>query len=111
MVYVTCRNRAEAQRLARLALEKRLAGCANIFPVTSLYWWKGAIAGSREAAIILKTRASLVRPLIAELKKAHSYEVPCIDVLPIVDMNPDCAAWLASGTGRSARRAGRKRQS
>jgi len=108
-VYLTCKNVTEARRLARLALEKRLAGCANIFPVTSLYWWKGAIEGSREAAIILKTRSSLVRTLIAELEKAHSYDVPCIDALPILAQNADCAAWLAAQTRPAARRAGRKR--
>ena len=99
-VYVTCKDDAEARRLARLALEKRLAGCANIFPVRSLFWWNGAIRSSKEMAVIFKTRASLVRALVLELEKAHSYDVPCIDSIPIAGMNRSCAAWLASQTRR-----------
>ena len=96
-VYMTCKNEAEARRLARLALEKRLAACANIFPVSSLFWWNGAIQSSKETAVILKTRASLVRALVLELEKAHSYDVPCIDSIPFA-ANRSCAAWLASQT-------------
>lgn len=99
-VYVACRDEPEARRLARLALENRLAACANIFPMTSLFWWKGKIEDSTETALVLKTRAVLVRRLFAMLKKAHSYEVPCMDALPILEMNPDCAAWLRSQTRR-----------
>jgi periplasmic divalent cation tolerance protein len=99
-VYVACRDEAEARKLARLALEKRLAACANIFPISSLFWWKGKIEHARETALVLKTRAVLVRQLFALLKKAHSYEVPCMDALPILEINPDCAAWLRRETRR-----------
>jgi len=91
----------EARNLARLALDKRLAACANIFPVTSLYWWKGEVEETAESALVLKTRAGLVRALVAELKKAHSYEVPCIEVLPVL-AEPECAAWLVGETRRRA---------
>jgi periplasmic divalent cation tolerance protein len=97
-VYVTCKSEAEARLLARRALEKRLAACANIFPVSSLYWWNGAIRSSKETAVILKTRASLARALVKELENAHSYDVPCIDSIPVLTMNRSCAAWLASQT-------------
>ena len=97
-VYLTCKNEAEARRLARLALEKRLAACANIFPVSSLFWWGGAVRGSREAAVIFKTRASLEKRLVSELERAHSYDVPCIDSLPVLGMNGSCARWLAAQT-------------
>jgi periplasmic divalent cation tolerance protein len=102
-VWMTCKNEAEARRLARLVLEKRLAACANIFPVYSLFWWGGAVRSSNEVAVVLKTRESLEKRLISELEKAHSYDVPCIDSLPISGMNRSCASWLASQT-RGARR-------
>jgi len=102
-VYVTCKSEAEARQLARLALEKRLAACANIFPVHSLFWWGGSIRASNEVAVVLKTRASLEKRLIAELEKAHSYDVPCIDSIPILTMNRSCAAWLASQTRRKGK--------
>jgi len=109
-VYVTCKDEEEARRLARVALKRRLAACGNFFPVGSLYWWKGRIEDSREVALVLKTRASLVRRLITAIVEAHSYEVPCIDVLPVLEVNPTCAAWLAAETAAAEHRRGRRRK-
>jgi len=97
-VYVTCKNRAEARKIARLVLEKRLAACANLFPVRSLYWWEGKIEEANEVALVLKTKASCFRRLLAEIRKAHSYKVPCIEALPILEGNPDYLNWIRDET-------------
>jgi len=108
-IYVTCKNGTEARLLARMALEKRLAACANIFPVSSLFWWDGAIRSANEVAVVLKTRASLEKRLVSELEKAHSYTVPCIDSLPLSAMNRSCAGWLLAQTGGGPSRKPRKK--
>jgi periplasmic divalent cation tolerance protein len=108
-VWMTCKSAAEARRLARLVLEKRLAACANIFPVNSIFWWGGAVRSSNEVAVVLKTRESLEKRLISELEKAHSYDVPCIDSLAILGMNRSCASWLASQTRPAGSKKARKR--
>jgi periplasmic divalent cation tolerance protein len=107
-VYVTCKNGSEARLLARMALQKRLAACANMFPVSSLFWWDGAIRGAREVAVVFKTRASLEKRLVQELEKAHSYSVPCIDSLAVAGVNRSCAGWLLAQTRAGRSRGARK---
>jgi periplasmic divalent cation tolerance protein len=97
-VYVTCQNGAEARKIADLVVKKRLAACANWFPVRSIYWWRGKMERASETALVLKTTAGKVKPLIAAIKAAHSYEVPCIEALPILDGNPDYLKWIREET-------------
>ena len=97
-VYITAKNRAEARKLAMLALDMRLAACANLFPIDSIYWWKGKKEHAKEVAILFKTRAALVKRLIAGLRKAHSYDVPCIVAWPILEGNRDYLDWIARET-------------
>ena len=98
LVYVTCKDRAEAQKIATLVVKKRLAACANWFPVRSVYWWEGRMERSGEVALVLKTTAGRVKALISAIKKAHSYKVPCIEALPILEGNPDYMRWIREET-------------
>jgi periplasmic divalent cation tolerance protein len=97
-VYVTCTNGAEARKIAILVLKKRLAACVNMFPVRSVYWWHGKLEHADEVAMVLKTRSGCLKPLIAEISKAHSYDVPCIEALAIADGNPAYLKWIEDET-------------
>jgi periplasmic divalent cation tolerance protein len=79
-------------------LDMRLVACANIFPIESIYWWKGKKETANEFALIFKTTAARVRRLVRELKKAHSYDVPCIVTWPIPEGNGDYLKWISSET-------------
>jgi len=78
LVYVTCKNRKEAERVSMRLLRKKLIACANIFPINGVYWWKGKITKSNEYAMIAKTNNKNFKKLEDEVKKIHSYEIPCI---------------------------------
>lgn len=91
---------AEAERLARVALESRLAACANILPgVRSLYWWRGKVERADEVVLVLKTTGEFVDALTEALTRAHSYECPCVVALPIESGNPDFLRWIGEETG------------
>lgn len=99
LIYVTAPDEAEAERLGRMAVEARLAACANILPgMRSLYWWQGRLEEAREAVLILKTTEALVPALTEALKKAHSYDCPCVVALPISAGNPDFLRWIEDET-------------
>jgi periplasmic divalent cation tolerance protein len=99
-VYVTAGSEAEAAAIARAVVAERLAACANILPIIrSVYWWQGAVQESAEAALILKTTAAQVGALTARIRAMHSYDCPCIVVLPISGGNSDFLAWIAQETG------------
>jgi periplasmic divalent cation tolerance protein len=71
-------NSATLKNISMLLLNKRLIACANIFPIKSLYWWKGKIVDDRENVIIAKTTESKIDKVENEVKKIHSYTIPCI---------------------------------
>jgi periplasmic divalent cation tolerance protein len=98
MVYVTAPDRAVARKLARLVVRERLAACANLAPIESLYWWKGKLQESDEVLVIFKTRRALAKALMTAVKAAHPYEVPCIVAYPMIDALPAYAQWIDEET-------------
>jgi periplasmic divalent cation tolerance protein len=98
MAYVTAPDQETAWRISRAVLEKRLAACANLTGIESLYWWKGRLEESKEILVIFKTRRSLVRKLIAEVRKAHPYDVPCVVSYGMETGLPDYLAWIDAET-------------
>src|SRR3989304_1538972 len=103
MVYFTAKDMTDAARIAPPPARRRIA-CANIFPVRSLCRWRGKVEDETEAVAICKTRKAAVRRAIAEAKKVHRYEVPCI---VSYEMGPALAAygkWIDAETRPSKRR-------
>jgi len=97
MLYITAGSRDEAKKIGRALVEARLAACANVIDgMDSVYWWEGKLTEDREAVLIVKTRADLVPAVTAKVKALHSYSVPCVVALPILDGNPDYLDWVAS---------------
>ena len=96
VVLVTGSNARECARIARSLLDKRLIACANLIPqVRSLYHWKGKIADEKECLMLLKSSRELFPALQAEVEKLHSYSVPEIIALPIIDGSPNYLNWIA----------------
>jgi periplasmic divalent cation tolerance protein len=99
LVYVTAATGDEATTIARTVVGERLAACANVLgPITSVYWWEGAVDEAKETAFLLKTTVALVEPLTARIRALHSYACPCIVALPIAAGNPAFLAWIAAET-------------
>lgn len=94
-IYITCRDEAEAAVIGKTLVEMRLAACANILPpVTSFYRWNGEVAEDREVILIAKTLAIKVERLVTTVKNLHSYEIPCIVALPILQGNEAYLQWI-----------------
>ena len=97
LVYITTADEAEALRIGRALVERRLAACANVVPaIRSIYWWEGRLVEDGEALLFLKTRAGVLDRLIAAVRELHSYSVPCITAFPVVGGNPDYLAWVSA---------------
>jgi len=105
VIFITSGSKEEANRLARVLVEEKLAACVNILPgVESLYWWKGEIESSKEWMLVVKTQGKMVNRVVKRVKEIHSYEVPEVIAVPIVEGNRDYLQWisdvLASGKKR-----------
>ena len=99
IVLVTCASIAEARKIARSVVEKKLAACANILPgVESIYRWKGKVERTREVLVVIKTTARCIAELEREVKRSHSYEVPEFIVLPLAAGSRKYLVWIQENT-------------
>ncbi|MBM3120400.1 MAG: divalent-cation tolerance protein CutA [Chloroflexi bacterium] len=95
VIFVTTSSEEEARKVAELLLGQRKAACINIVPrVDSSFWWQGKLDSDRESLLIIKTKASLLQKVIALVKEVHSYSVPEIIALPVIDGNQDYLKWI-----------------
>jgi len=95
IVLSTCASAEEAQRVARGLVEKRLAACVNVVPgIRSVYHWKEGIEEQEEVLLLIKTSRELLEELRDEIERLHSYEVPEVIALIIVDGSDRYLAWM-----------------
>jgi periplasmic divalent cation tolerance protein len=97
---VTTGSKEEAETIVQRLLEARLIACANIVgPVSSHFHWSGKIEKAEEYLILMKSRGDLFEKLSETTKALHSYEVPEILALPIVEGLEAYMDWLGSCLG------------
>jgi len=95
VVLITTKDKAEAKKIIDFLLMNKLIACANIIDsVSSLFWWNDKIDKASEVLIVAKTKKTKFKRIIKEVKSLHSYDVPEIIALPIIDGNPDYLKWI-----------------
>jgi periplasmic divalent cation tolerance protein len=100
IVFITAPKEAEAVKIAGALVEAKLAGCVNIIRnIRSIYLWQGKVWDEREVLMIAKTKKRLFKALEKKVKSLHSYEVPEIIALPLVEGSSDYMKWLREITG------------
>lgn len=100
LIYTTCASREEARKIGSRLVEARLAACVNIFEaMNSIYLWEGQVQDDTESVMIAKTTAERAGAAMAEIRAVHSYDCPCILVLPIFDGNPAFLSWIEEQVG------------
>ena len=97
LIYITCKDEKEAVKISKHLLGKRLIACSNIFPIRSLYNWKGKIQDEKESAILAKTTGKNYTEIKKEVEKIHSYDVPCILKID-AEANEKFGKWVEGET-------------
>ncbi|MBD3218325.1 MAG: divalent cation tolerance protein CutA [candidate division Zixibacteria bacterium] len=95
LVFSSAGSQIEANHIAETLIEKKLAACVSILPgVTSHYCWKDKRESSYEVSIIIKSLRSKFEDLKKEIIELHSFEVPEILVVPVLDGSKDYLNWM-----------------
>ena len=99
VVMMTTDSEEQAETIAKTLLEERLIACANLVGgVRSLYRWEGNVCDDREVLLFCKSRRSLFSRLSERVKSIHSYDVPEIIALPLVEGWQPYLEWLEQET-------------
>ncbi|MFF2079250.1 divalent-cation tolerance protein CutA [Kitasatospora sp. NPDC058162] len=88
----------KARELAALVVRQRLAACAQVYPVRSVYWWDGEVQDAEEWRVDLKTRADLADKLAEFIGENHSYDTPEIIGVPVVTGSTAYLDWVNTET-------------
>lgn len=98
-VSVTAPSEEEARSLGRMAVERRLAACAQVSgPIWSTYRWEGEVTSAAEYLCTLKTAADRLPALMDAVKQEHSYVVPEIVAVPIAAGDAAYLEWIGDET-------------
>lgn len=99
LVLITVPNREEAEAIAAALVQERWAACVNIVPsIHSIFTWQGGIQREGELLLLAKTRGELFSPLASRVKELHSYTVPEIIALPIIQGWEEYLRWVEEST-------------
>jgi periplasmic divalent cation tolerance protein len=99
LVITNVPDRATADKLAGLLIERKLAACVNILaPCRSVYRWKGALQHDEEHPMLIKTTRERYPALEQALRAGHPYELPEIIAVPIERGLPAYLEWVVAET-------------
>ena len=95
LVYITVANELDGKNLAKLALQKKLIACANLYPeIKSIFEWNNELKIEKETVLIFKTTEEKYNKLENLIIKNHNYETPCVLKLPITEGHKDFLDWI-----------------
>lgn len=97
-IILTTASRDEGPAIARDLVEKRLAACVNITEIRSIYRWEGSLCDDPEVLLIIKTTSDRVNEAIFAIRSSHSYKLPEMIVVPVIDGYPPYLTWLEEET-------------
>ena len=89
-VFTTVSSSEEAKKISRGLVEKKLAYCVNTIPsIQSTYFWDEKLCVDEELLLIIKTKEEKFSMLKDWILENHSYDIPEVIALPIIQGSSD----------------------
>ncbi|HTE57174.1 MAG TPA: divalent-cation tolerance protein CutA [Verrucomicrobiae bacterium] len=93
-LYLTCEDAAQASRIAKSLLGRRLVVCAKQVPVQAAYWWESKITHANEVLLVMESALDLFDRVEAAVAKLHSYDTFVLEAVPIAAVSTKAKAWM-----------------
>lgn len=97
-IFTTTGNLQEARTIATALIERKLAACAQISEIESIYRWNGALQNDREYRILVKTTDAMYEAVERSIRDLHSYELPAIFSVPVDKAYVPYAQWISDNS-------------
>ena len=101
-VLTTIGSLEEARALATAIVERKLAACAQVSAIESVYPWEGSIANDTEYRILFKTTEESYPALESAIRELHPYELPAITGFSMSHTFEPYADWVVENTAPPA---------
>jgi periplasmic divalent cation tolerance protein len=93
-VVTTVASKKDARASARALVEAKLAACAQISKIDSVYAWKGAIEHGKEYRVLLKTTEARYDAVERAIRDLHSYDLPAIHAFAFAHVSQAYGDWI-----------------
>lgn len=97
-VTTTVATEEDARALSRALVERRLAACAQISRIESVYRWQGRLQQEPEYRVLFKTTEPLYAQVEAAIRALHPYELPAIYAVAVSQAHLPYAQWVSDET-------------
>jgi len=99
VIFITAPTVEEGQKIAHCLVSEHLVACVNIVsPVQSIFYWQEKVCDEKEALLICKTRSLFFEKITNRVKELHSYSVPEVIALPVIEGSADYLRWVREVT-------------
>lgn len=99
IILTTCATEDDAEKISKALLDGDLAACCNIIrDVRSIFKWKGKIEDEKEVLVLIKTRKGKVKDVLFAVERLHTYDLPPVEVLSIVEASKAFQKWINDET-------------
>jgi periplasmic divalent cation tolerance protein len=97
-IYVPCQNLDTAKIIAKILVEKRMAGKVDILPTNSVTRENGGVLEASGATMIIMTIDKHVQDIEDVVREHYQGGVPCMATISLYRLNRDFKDWLIAST-------------
>ncbi len=94
IIITNCRDDREADYITKALFDAKLAAVVQTNKVHSHYYHNDKLIHDSEIRLLIKTKSSLFEECKKLIKQRHSYNLPEILALPIVDGSSDFLKFI-----------------
>ena len=99
-IYVPCHSVEAAKKVAKILVEKRMAGRVDIMPTDSVSRVNGGVVEAPGATMIIKTIDKHVQGVEDVVREHHQGDnIACIATIALYRLNREFKDWLIASTG------------
>lgn len=98
-LFLTCGDKAEADKISAKLLDDKLAACVKQAAVTSDFLWKGKQEGGQEVLLIIDSTEDKFDQIEAAVKLIHSYDTFTLTAYPITRASAGVEEWVKESLG------------
>ena len=97
-IYVPCQNIDTAKTIAKILVEKKMAGKVDIMTTDSVSRESSGIIESQGATMIIMTIDRHIQAIEDIVREHYQDGVPCMATIALFRLNRDFKDWLISST-------------
>ncbi len=93
LLFLSCKNIEEADKISDQLLKERLISCAKRISINSSYLWKNNVQSAQEILLIMDSIEENFEKINEKVKKLHSYKTYTLFMVNINKVNKEAMAW------------------